>query len=172
MMTAEELSTKLKKIGKKSDEDISAIVEKYTKTIEARNAYKFEKKSARKRIRDLMKELGYEQKNCRFFNWCPGFGIFVYRRSDTKAEVSFSFLNPNDTKVDGFKYDERMTNFYALLNNSKKNYTYVVDWKGRSEFAVYDAFIQNHRNFPGIWKELSIVVGITFPGCDEEVAEQ
>lgn len=168
MMTVEELTEKLKKIGKMSDEDISKVAEKYTKSIETRNANKFECKSARKRIRELMSELGYEQKDCRFISWCEGFGIFVHRRQDGKADVSFSFLNPKDASADGFKFDARMTNFYALLNNSKKNYTYVVEWKGRSEFAAYDAFIENHRTFPGFWKIPSVAIGLVVPKIDDE----
>lgn len=156
-MTSKELEEKLVSTGKYTPEKIEEIVKNFETSVKNRNAHKFEFKSVRSKIHELMADNNLNYKDCRFFTWYPGLGIFVRRRlDDNKATVSFSFLNPNDI-VDNFKFDHRKSNYYALLNYVSGKYTYEVDWKGRSEFAIYDAFVQNHYEFPGRYKKLIIM---------------
>lgn len=143
----------------RSDVEINDIVNKFQKQMELRDAQKFDNKSYRKRIFDLVKDMN--SADYRMFAMPElGLGIFVtVDRTINKAKVAFSFLNKNDF-ADGVVPEIRSFKYYAILNYKAGRYTYEVDWKGRSEFAIYDAFVKNHDEFPAKYKTLAISINI------------
>ena len=163
-MTSSELKEKLIQNCNRTPEQIDEIIAKFEKSAEMRKALNFQFKSSRQKINEFMKDRNLDHKDCRFFWWHPGVGIFVHRNVEKKtATVTFSFLNPNDAKTPGFKYDIRACNYYALLNYASNRYTYEVEWRGRSEFAVYDAFVKNHYEFPNTYRDLVVCIDIFKP---------
>jgi len=159
-MDSKTLRAKLETTGRTSDE-INTIIEKFEKSLKNRDAIRFQLKSSRVKVRELMESMNLNKKDCRFFDWgSPAIGIFVHRGEKT-AKVSFSFLNAADIRLPEYnRNDFRATHYHALLNYNQNRYTYEVEWRGRSEFAAYDAFIKNHRNFPNRYKDLLIGIGI------------
>lgn len=167
-MTSDQLIAKLKTTNRTSEE-IDKIVAKFESSSNKRAIMAVENKSTRVKIQEFIKDHNLEQRDCRFFWWYPGLGIFVHRDLEKKiANVSFAFLNPRDTETDNFKFDVRESNYYALLNYASNKYTYEVEWKGRSEFAAYDAFVKNHSEFPTTYKDLTM--GVTVFRSDSDIA--
>lgn len=164
-MTKEELKTKLIEANKtrqtpRTDTEIDAIISKFEKSLETRDNMIVAGKSDRAKINEIIKD--FDPADCRLYA-CNDMGIFVHRNGD-KATVTFSFLNPADEVADVI--DIRSFKLHALLNFKLNKYTYTVDWKGRSEFAVYDAFVANHDSFPGFYKNLSIAVKVGMYSSD------
>lgn len=163
-MTKEDLRAKLIEANKngrsRTDEQINEIIEKFEKSTERREAFITASKltNTRKVLSDLIKD--YNAADIRFYT-CNGMGIFVLRNGD-KAHVSFSFLNPIDAGQPNFKYIDRVSKIHAVENYKIGKYTYEVDWRGRSEFAIYDAFLKNHSKFPGYYKNQYITLKIDF----------
>jgi hypothetical protein len=163
-MTKEELRAKLIEANKngrsRTEEEINETIEKFEKSLERKESYIKTAKltNNRKVLNSLVKE--FNAADVRLYT-CNDMGIFVLRNGD-KATVSFSFLNPIDAKQPNFEYDERLSKIHAIENYKLGKYTYEVDWKGRSEFAIYDAFLVNHSKFPGEYKNQFISLKIDF----------
>lgn len=149
----------------RSDEEINTIIENFEKKNNIREANVF--KSYRKKIFEIITELNLDKNDYRLFAVPElGMGIFVRVLRDTnKAQVSFSFLNSKDVDAEA-ELDPRSFKYYSLLNYKLNHYTYDVEWKGRSEFAIYDAFVSNHHNFPSFFKKISMRVNIGIFGTD------
>lgn len=167
-MTSEQLRTVLEKTNR-TPQKIDEIIAKFEKSIDNRKAMNVQYRSYRIKINTMLKNLKIDSKDVRFFNWHRGLGIMVRRNlKDNTATVSFSFLNPNDIVEMTYTHDDyRSDNYHALCNFVEEKYTYTVPWRGRSEFAVYDAFVENHTNFPGKYKNFRMFVAVW--DCTEEL---
>lgn len=149
-MNVKELEAKLVELGYDS-EKIEEAVKRYEQTQKNREAMREQHKSYRTKIREATERLGITSDNMRFIYIHEDICAFVERKND-KAIVTFSFYNPKDLYV----CDPRATKWYTLLNRLSDRYTYEVDWKGRSEFAVYDAYVEHHSEFPGFSKKCQL----------------
>lgn len=169
-MTSSELKDRLIEANKsrrepRTDVEINDIVAKYEKGLSNRNAMNVATKSTKAKLSDIIKE--FNGGDIRMFA-CGGIGAFVKKNNDGTADVAFSFLNIADAKEDGFKLSIRNTKYHAALNYKLGKYTYKVAWRGRSEFAVYDAFVANKNEFPSHYKYLSMGISVSTPVYEDE----
>ena len=159
-------ANKTRRGGPRTQNEINEIVKKFEAGEETRvaklRAIREQNKGYHKRLNDLIKDNNIDLKDCRFYV-SNLMGIFVHRKPEGKATVTFSFFNINDYESCENKLDKWSFKFHSFQNFIMNKYTYEVDWKGRSEFAVYDAFIKNHKSFPSMYKDFSIYVGFINP---------
>ena len=155
-MNVKELETKLIELGYDSKK-IEEATKRFQQTQKNREAMWEESKSYRTKIREVIKRLGITSNNMRFIDINESICSFVERKGD-KAIVTFSFYNPNDR----YDNDPRASKWFALMNRLSNRYTYEVDWKGRSEFACYDAYVEHHSKFPGSAKTCRIGFSIWY----------